>query len=123
MSLTRLDHVTINCADLVRSREFYSGVLGMTDGDRPPFGFPGAWLYVGDRPVVHLIGGQNEAGICTTGSVDHVAFAGADLPAMRSRLRSLNVEFDERGVPGRPLRQLFLKDPDGVTIEINFLNG
>ncbi len=123
MSLTRLDHFTILCADLDRSRKFYSDVLGMTDGDRPAFGFPGAWLYVGDRPVVHLIGGQNEKGISTTGSVDHVAFAGADLPAMRSRFQSLNIAFDERGVPGRPLRQVFLKDPDGVTIEINFLNG
>src|SRR5215472_3163067 len=80
MSLTRLDHFTINCADLDRSRRFYSEVLGMADGDRPPFGFPGAWLYVGDRPVVHLVGGQNEEGISTTGSVDHVAFAANDLP-------------------------------------------
>src|SRR5258707_14328983 len=122
MSLTRLDHFTIRCADLDRSRRFYSEVLGMTDGDRPPFDFPGAWLYVGDRPVVHLVGGQNKDGVRTTGSVDHVAFAGSDLPAMRTRLQSLDVEFNERGVPGRPLRQGFLEDPDGVTIEINFLN-
>jgi catechol 2,3-dioxygenase-like lactoylglutathione lyase family enzyme len=123
MSLTRLDHFTILCADLDRSRAFYSDALGMTDGDRPPFNFPGAWLYVGDRPVVHLVGGQNKDGIRTTGSVDHVAFAGEDLPAFRERLSSRKIKFEERGVPGRPLRQVFLHDPDGVQIEVNFLNG
>src|SRR5262245_42784238 len=95
MTLTRLDHFTILCEDLDRSRKFYSDVLGMTDGDRPPFGFPGAWLYVGDRPVVHLVGGQNEEGISTTGSVDHVAFTGDDLPAMRKRFESLAIDFNE----------------------------
>ena len=28
----------------------------MRAGERPPFPFPGAWLYCGDEPVVHLVG-------------------------------------------------------------------
>jgi catechol 2,3-dioxygenase-like lactoylglutathione lyase family enzyme len=123
MALTRLDHFTIICADLDRSRAFYRDVLGMTDGDRPPFDFPGAWLYVDDRPVVHLVGGRNEKGVRTTGSVDHVAFTAEDLAALRQRLAAQKIRFEERGVPGRPLRQVFLHDPDGVQIEVNFLNG
>ncbi len=123
MALTRLDHFTINCADLARSRAFYSDVLGLKDGDRPPFDFPGAWLYVGDRPVVHLVGGANADGLNETGSVDHVAFAGENVAEMRTRLTKLNVTFKEREVPGRPLRQIFVYDPDGVQIEINFFNG
>ena len=59
MALRSLDHVTVNCADLDRSRAFYSQALGLTDGKRPNFAFPGAWLYVGDRPVVHLVGGRD----------------------------------------------------------------
>lgn len=120
MPLTRLDHVTVLCADLERSRAFYRDVLGMAEGDRPPFDFPGAWLYVGERPVVHLVGGRNEAGIRTTGSFDHVAFDARDLAGTLRRLREMNVPHRERQVPGRPLRQVFLQDPDGVTIELNF---
>lgn len=123
MALTRLDHFTILCADLARSRAFYSDVLGLVDGERPPFDFPGAWLYVGDRPVVHLVGGSNDKGVHETGSVDHVAFAGEDVAEMRARLTARNVKFEERKVPGRPLRQIFVHDPDGVQIEINFFNG
>jgi catechol 2,3-dioxygenase-like lactoylglutathione lyase family enzyme len=123
MALTRLDHFTILCTDLARSRTFYSDVLGMVDGDRPPFDFPGAWLYVGDRPVVHLVGGRNDKGVHETGSVDHVAFTGEDASEMRERLSKRGVAFEERTVPGRPLRQIFLYDPDGVQIEINYFNG
>lgn len=120
MSLERLDHFTVLCADLERSRAFYRDVLGMVDGDRPDFGFPGAWFYLEARPVVHLIGGRSGKPAASTGSVDHVAFAACGLAETKARLKSLNIAFDERGVPGRTLRQLFLHDPDGVAIELNF---
>jgi catechol 2,3-dioxygenase-like lactoylglutathione lyase family enzyme len=118
MPLSRLDHVTVLCSDLARSRAFYAKALGLADGERPPFDFPGAWLYVGERPVVHLIGGRNE-GTKGTGSFDHVAFAATDLEGTRKRLKEARVDFREAKVPGRPLHQLFVIDPDGVMIEIN----
>jgi hypothetical protein len=73
---------------------------------------------VGDRPVVHLVGGRND-GTKGTGSFDHVAFAATDLEGTRARLKSAGVDFREAEVPGLPLHQLFLFDPDGVQIEIN----
>jgi catechol 2,3-dioxygenase-like lactoylglutathione lyase family enzyme len=118
MPLSRLDHVTILCSDLVRSRAFYAQALGLVDGDRPPFDFPGAWLWLDGRAVVHLVGGRNN-GVTGTGSFDHIAFAATDLDGTRARLSNAGIEFREKTVPGRPLHQLFLKDPDGVTIEIN----
>ena len=120
MPLASLDHITVLCADVDRSRKFYSEVLGMKDGDRPPFDFPGAWLYVGERPVVHLVGDRNKEGIKTTGSFDHYAFDAKDLIGMRRRLQASGVTFEERAVPGRPLHQVFIHDPDGVMIELNF---
>jgi catechol 2,3-dioxygenase-like lactoylglutathione lyase family enzyme len=57
MPLSRLDHVTILCSDLERSRAFYAEALGLVDGDRPPFDFPGAWLWLEGRAVV--ISSQN----------------------------------------------------------------
>jgi catechol 2,3-dioxygenase-like lactoylglutathione lyase family enzyme len=120
MPLKKLDHVTIACADLARSRAFYAAVLGLTDEDRPGFQFPGAWLYLHGHPVVHLIGGRTDAVPDTTGNFDHVAFDADDLEGMRTRLKQAGVAFTEQTVPGRPLTQLFMLDPDGIKIELNF---
>src|SRR5690349_17166239 len=49
-----LDHFNLSPADLERSRRFYKEVLRLVDGDRPMFQQPGAWLYAGTRPIVHL---------------------------------------------------------------------
>jgi catechol 2,3-dioxygenase-like lactoylglutathione lyase family enzyme len=119
MALNGLDHVTVNCADLARSRAFYAEALGMTDGERPPFPFPGAWLYLGGRPVVHLVGGA-DAGPETTGSFDHVAFEADDFEAVKARLVARGVAFKENHFAAAKIRQLFFPDPDGVKIELNF---
>jgi len=118
MALQRLDHFTVNCADLDRSRAFYSRVLELRDGERPPFPFPGAWLYAGERPVVHLVG--DGSGETATGAFDHVAFEAEDFAGTRSRFETLSIPFGENTVPGARLRQLFVHDPDGVKIELNF---
>jgi catechol 2,3-dioxygenase-like lactoylglutathione lyase family enzyme len=120
MPLAKLDHVTVLCSDLARSRKFYSDALGFEDGDRPSFSFPGAWLYLDGRAVVHLVAGLNDGSAKATGCFDHVAFDATDLPALRQRLEAAGVSFTERDVPGRPLRQVFVHDPDGVKIEVNF---
>ena|SRR5271154_4919575 len=118
MPLSRLDHVTILCGDLAQSRTFYANALGLIDGDRPPFNFPGAWLWLDGRPVVHLVGGRN-TGTKGTGSFDHVAFAASDIDATRARLTKAGIAFRETKVPDRPLHQIFVTDPDGVMIELN----
>jgi len=133
MTVESLDHYTIVAADLDRSVTFYTDVLGLVNGDRPDFGFPGAWIYVGDKPVVHLVGndgadfmadrgvgdGGND-GPQGTGSIHHVAFRATGLDDYVSRLKANNIPMTEQDVPGWPLHQVFLEDPDGVTIEINF---
>ena len=118
MPLSRIDHVTILASDLERSRAFYAEVLGLVDGQRPAFAFPGAWLWLGDRAVVHLVGGR-DPGTRATGAFDHVAFAASDLEDTRARLQKAGVAFRETKVPGLPLHQFFFQDPDGVSIELN----
>ena len=39
---------------LAQTVHFYENVLGFTNGPRPPFNFPGAWLYSSGHPVLHL---------------------------------------------------------------------
>ena len=119
MSIQALDHYTINVADLDASIRFYEDVVGLKKGERPPIPVPGAWLYCGDHPVVHLVSetGRDSRG---TGTMDHVAFRAIHLETYIKRLSEGSYKFKERDIPSMDLHQVFLKDPDGVTIELNF---
>ena len=119
MTIDALDHFTIATSDLEASRRFYVEVLGLSDGERPPFAFAGAWLYCGANPVVHLVA-RGEGIAASTGGVDHVAFRARELAAVVARLRECGVPYSLRTVPGRGLRQVFVHDPDGVKIELTF---
>ncbi len=120
-----LDHFTIATSDLQASRRFYVETLGLRDGERPAFDFLGAWLYCGAAPVVHLVarGGPAATTADATGAVDHVAFRARGLAAVVERLRERGVDYELRTVPGSGLRQVFVHDPDGVKIELNFAAG
>lgn len=130
MAIRKLDHFSIRTSRLEETRAFYVEVLSLTDGPRPPFKFPGAWLYSGDDALVHLIGvdpatteylGDKEgADMIGTGSLDHVAFIASGLSEMRQRLTGAGTVFRERTVPDLGLHQLFVDDPNGVTIELNY---
>ncbi len=119
MAITTLDHYTINTLDLDATIRFYVEVMGFENGERPAFSFPGAWLYCEGQPIVHLIGGRapEEAG---TGTIDHIAFRAGDLAGFVGRLEDGDVPYSERDVPGGGIHQVFLSDPNGITIEINF---
>ena len=116
----RLDHATINTADVDATVEFFGEHLGLRPGFRPDFGFPGAWLYPhdGDYPIVHLIGidTANPSG----GNVDHIAFRGVDMPAYVEKLRAEGIDFTMMAVTDTPLSQVHLYDPNGVKIEVTF---
>jgi catechol 2,3-dioxygenase-like lactoylglutathione lyase family enzyme len=122
MLVERLDHFTLRCRpqELVELRDFYVHVLGLVEGARPDFRFPGHWLYSEGRPVVHLAGVLDSRPAGETGPLDHIAFAGRDLDKARQRLKDRNIPFAEGGVPGFPLHQVFLSDPQGLRIELSF---
>jgi len=130
MAVDMLEHFTVRCTDLERTRDFYSEIVGLRVGPRPPFDFAGYWLYLGEQPVVHLVldsecdDGRPPRALSDappeTGALDHIAFRGQDLEATRALFRARGIAFRERPVPGKPLHQIFLHDPDGVMIELNF---
>ena len=133
MPLTELNHFLLVAKDLERTRNFYQKVLGLDLADRPDFGFPGYWLRTGDNICVHLAS-QDPNEIRdqfllkkhpkgTSGSVDHIAFLAKNAFEVRERIQSNNVEMHFRSFPDAkpPLFQIFLKDPDDVTVELNFL--
>jgi catechol 2,3-dioxygenase-like lactoylglutathione lyase family enzyme len=121
MKIGLIDHINIQTTDLAKTCRFYESVLGMKVGWRPEFPFPGAWLYVGDRPVVHLIGrdpGDPQSPARNSGTVDHVAFAGEGFLELIERIEREGIPYDVRDVPGLKQRQLFMLDPNNVKVEI-----
>lgn len=133
MPLGGLQHYTLEPSDIERAKNFYCDVLGLENGERPPLDFPGYWLYSDGAPTVHLLGQRKpregvivrgtEARFENTGRFDHIAFHATDLDGIRKRLRENSVKFREQIVPRAGATQIFLHDPDGVGIELNFPPG
>jgi catechol 2,3-dioxygenase-like lactoylglutathione lyase family enzyme len=120
MALVALDHININTAKLAETRDFYIAVLGMEEGDRPDFGVPGHWLYWNGKPVVHLVGIAADRRPSSEAALDHFAFQIDDYDDAVARLERHGLTYRATGVPGRTKRQIFLSDPNGVTIELNW---
>jgi catechol 2,3-dioxygenase-like lactoylglutathione lyase family enzyme len=106
-------------------RDFYVDVVGLSVGWRPPFDFPGWWLYLGEQAVLHLVGVPGAAADATArrGTFDHIAFTCSDLAATEAQLRRQDVPFRKVLVPGTTQVQLFLTDPAGNGVELNFAQG
>jgi catechol 2,3-dioxygenase-like lactoylglutathione lyase family enzyme len=126
MPVEMLEHYTIRCESLERTRDFYRDVLGLIDGERPNFPFKGYWMYLGGVPIVHLVDAQEsterdgpQVGV-DTAALDHIAFRGLDIEATRATLRKHDLKFRENAVPGGRIHQIFVRDPDGILIELNF---
>ena len=128
----RLDHFTLRTRKPAETVRFYTDVLGVKEGWRPPFRFPGHWLYQGEIPIVHIITitdnenevrgyvGERENDGPGSGSVDHIAFRCQGLAETQERLLGFGVKFRERVVPNLEQHQLFIEDPNGVHIELVF---
>ena len=119
MAVTALDHVNIETAELDKTVDFYVEVLGMTAGERPAFDFPGAWLYCGERAALHLVG-VAERHDRSTGPVDHVAFEARDYEGTQAKLGARGLPYKTGAFANLGLRQIFVDDPNGVTVELNF---
>jgi catechol 2,3-dioxygenase-like lactoylglutathione lyase family enzyme len=134
MPLSHIEHYLIAADDLEKTRDWYCTVLGMEDGPHPDFGFPVCWLYLNGRDVVHIGPSARQAGEnqktylgrtsqntgSGTGAIDHIAFRATGLKAMMADLHMHGIEFKERRASNQALYQLFLYDPNGIKVELNF---
>ncbi len=122
MSVGLLDHYNIRTRKFDDTLRFYCDILGLENGARPAFNFPGAWLYSEGRAVVHLVdlSPTREPQKPDSGVVHHVAFVSRGFAAMKQRLKTKAVPFDSREVPGGEVWQIFIRDPNGVMVELNY---
>lgn len=119
MTLKYLDHVNLRTGRLAELQHFYGDVLGLRDGPRPDFTFGGAWYYLGDRPVVHLVE-VADAPEAPTPRIEHFAFMAEGLQTFREGLEKAEINYSASIVPGFGWTQLFLRDPDGNKVEVTF---
>ena len=134
MALKKLEHYLLRAQDLEKSKRFYTEILGLQVGYRPPFLFQGYWLYLHDTPVIHLVAAltPNKAqqhyldhgdhvSADGTGAIDHIAFHADNFTTMLQHLNNLSVKTLHRTVPEEGgVQQIFIWDPDGIKIELNF---
>ena len=134
MPLSRIEHFLVAADDIDGTRDWYARVLGMKPGAHPDFGFPVHWMYVDGVDVVHIGPSAKQAGEIQrrylgrtsqqsaegTGAIDHIAFRATGLRAMLEHLKREKVPFSQRRANGQALFQLFLYDPNGIKIELNY---
>ena len=128
-----INHVLVRTTHLKNMSQFLTQTVGLEEGHRPPFNFPGTWLYSNDKPLVHLVeihsdnnrqsdylGQQSSVAEIGLGAVDHIAFSGSNYPELIEGLKQQHIEYFERTVPLTGEHQVFAKGPDGLKLELLF---
>jgi catechol 2,3-dioxygenase-like lactoylglutathione lyase family enzyme len=139
MNTLSLNHFSIRTLEIEKTTIFFTQLLGLTVGPRPEFPFPGVWLYNGSHDdwsnsVLHLIaidknnptglqqylGDRDPLTLKGSGAVDHIAFFATGLEEKLKQIKALALPYQERTVPVIQLHQIFLEDPNGIIIELNY---
>jgi catechol 2,3-dioxygenase-like lactoylglutathione lyase family enzyme len=141
MEVKRIDHFTIRTNDLEGTRGFYEAALGLSIGWRPSFPFPGYWLYNGSNALIHLaaasvveqVGLANGGGGLVdylgsrsgegSGALDHIAMRAVDAQSYLRRLKAATIPYCKRIVPELNELQIFVVDPNEITIEVIFASS
>ena len=136
MPVQHLEHFLIQVTDMAATRDWYVKTLGFQEGPHPDFKFPVCWLYLDGKDVIHVTeGGRNTSenrkrylgqqsdALEGTGVIDHMAFRCTGLEQMLEHLKKSGVDFKQRQVDDQGVYQLFLFDPNGIKIELNFANA
>lgn len=124
MRVTDINHVAIKTLDLDRTNWFYTEVLGMSFAPRPPLGFPGSWLKMGET-MIHVFAGEgafDAKGNFSPGgaAVDHISINAEDFDGFAALFDRHGLDWRENDIPGANIWQLFVKDPNDILIELNF---
>jgi catechol 2,3-dioxygenase-like lactoylglutathione lyase family enzyme len=125
MQVESLDHVNIVVDDLAGAARFYADLLGLEPraGASPQ---SVQWMYdARGRPIIHLNAREasraydRPMGAGPTGPIHHVAFECSGYEEMVQRLTERALGHQVRlGSAG--FRQIFVHDPNGVLLELNF---
>ncbi len=125
MTLKRIHHVAIICADYARSRRFYTETLGLTvlaevhrserQSWKLDLGLPdGGQIELFSFPAPPPRPSRPEAQ-----GLRHLAFAVADVAGWKARLEQQGIDVEAIRIDEYTNRRFtFLRDPDGLPIEL-----
>lgn len=119
MAIRDLDHINIRTDRLEETRAFFVDILGLTEGWRPRVSMAGYWLYAGERACVHLSVAEGPPA-APRAALDHFAFRIDDWDGMVAKLEAHGIEHRTLQVPDAPNRQIVCRDPNGVSVELNW---
>ncbi len=141
MPARALEHVNIRTTHFAATIRFFTDIIGLKTGFYPTqAGFPGAWLYDQNNvPVLHVLdidpfdGAMLEKvnaltyprqveSMYGTGAIDHIAFAADDFDGMIAKLEAEQIRYKTQHIVSW-LKQVFVLDPNGIVIELNFQVG
>lgn len=122
MQIRKLDHVNLRTTRLEEMIGWYDEILGMAAGWRPDFPFPGAWLYAGEAPFVHLVGieGPPATGSETKLKLEHFAFSASGAAEFEKRLTRRGETFRKVEIADTRTIAFNVWDPDGNHIHVDF---
>ena len=113
-----LHHVNIRALDLEQTIAFYVDAIGLAKGFDPRSVSRGLALRRREARNLHLTVGTS-APIAREAGVDHFAFVCDDLDATLKRLDRLGLPYSPpRRQSATGIRQAFLLDPNGITVEL-----
>lgn len=123
MNITALDHLVLTVADVARSIDFYTRVLGM---EAITFGEGRKALRFGSQKInLHQLGAEvlPNAARATAGSADLCLLTDTPLPQVLAELAAHQIEAISDIVPRTgavgAIESVFLRDPDGNLLEIS----
>lgn len=121
MPIQGMNHFTILTDNVEATRAFYCDFLDLAVGPRPPFNFPGLWLYKNGEAILHVVGGRANTDL-RAGVIDHMAFTAQGLAETVAKLKAKGLTYDLRRLAGTPDGpwQLFFHDPNGAKVELDF---
>jgi catechol 2,3-dioxygenase-like lactoylglutathione lyase family enzyme len=120
MTVRGVDHINIGTHHLQETVAFFRDAIGLQLGWRPDFPVGGAWLYAGDTAVVHLVDLPQAKLPSSEAALDHFALRIDDYDAAIARLDAAGVRYRAVDIGGTAIRQINLRDPNGVNIELNY---
>ena len=123
MPLLSFDHVNIRTIHLDEMVSWYEKILGLRSGPRPEFPIPGAWLYLGDVCVLHLIEADPAPMVHSEGEslrMEHFAFRAEGMDAFIAELDANGIDYKLFPFEALDIVLVFLRDPDGNRIHVDF---
>ena len=119
-----IDHINISAPAelLLKVRDFYCDILGLSEGFRPKFSRNGFWLYSEGKPIIHLVESLDHHRNERQGFFDHFALQASGLEKVLEQLNTTGIEYKLSYLPEINLSQVFFKDPSGIGVEVNFID-